>query len=235
METCCVLFFRGLDPDSFIISGLVAGALVAGRCVSLPSVRCFWTEVRPFLLSMSITNHKTTEPPQITLRCFSSSLAVRLSIPSAMFSTNPENWGPLRDLHQDFGFLLVFEHVNIVDHGDEVEAAVAMTMEHANKGGKYSCRCRRGGKTSMLHAVASRLSHRVDRKTHVIYIMMNEGSTYLVGAEDAYQAILGHALPTSLLALTLWRVLLDSWTDILILASLTIVCEREKAFSSSTS
>jgi hypothetical protein len=85
-----------------------------------------------------------------------------------------------------------------VDHG-EFEAVVAMTMEHANKGDTSGFsrpealvlqRCRRAGKTFMLHAVASRLLTRVDNETHVISITMNSDSHYQASTDDAYQAIL---------------------------------------------
>lgn len=43
----------------------------------------------------------------------------------------------------------------------------------------------------LLHYVTSKLSLQVDEETHVIFLTLCDDSGYLVGLEDAYQAILG--------------------------------------------
>jgi len=114
-----------------------------------------------------------------------------------MFSINPQQWGRHRNHFDEFGQLL--EYVNAVDHG-EFDTAVQLAIEHANHSDKGPARpaalvlqrCRRGGKTFMLHAVAAKLTLKVDiNQTHIIFITLNSDSRYLVGEEDAYQAILG--------------------------------------------
>lgn len=112
-----------------------------------------------------------------------------------IFRINKEEWGPKRNLHAEFGRLL--EHVNAINHG-EFEKARDLLLEQAGRDdneGVARCkafalqRCRRGGKTFMLHSVAAKLTGKVDRSTHVIFISMNSTSRYIVG-EDAYNAIL---------------------------------------------
>jgi len=94
------------------------------------------------------------------------------------------------------------EDVNVVNHG-EFEEAVEMAMEHAidcdASGGSRPSplvlqRCRRGGKTFMLHFLASRLEWVVrndaESQAHVIFITMNSDTRYSQEVEDAFQAIL---------------------------------------------
>mmetsp|Transcript_24515 Transcript_24515/g.58165 ORF Transcript_24515/g.58165 Transcript_24515/m.58165 type:complete len:577 (+) Transcript_24515:284-2014(+) len=113
-----------------------------------------------------------------------------------MFRINEDEWGPKRNLDAEFGFLV--ERVNAINHG-EFEKAVEMLLEEASRDdahGEARCstfalqRCRRGGKTFMLHNVASKLTQKIDDETHVIFISLNSTSRYIAG-EDAYQAILG--------------------------------------------
>jgi hypothetical protein len=87
--------------------------------------------------------------------------------------------------------------VNAVNHG-EFESAVDALVEQA--GIDESCsanraiplaiqRCRRGGKTFMLHAIASMINNergnRLDRETHVIFISLNNVTPYSSDVEDS--------------------------------------------------
>jgi len=114
-----------------------------------------------------------------------------------MFRITPEQWRTHRDLDKEFGWLV--EHVNPVNHG-EFETAVEKAMQQAKLSDASGFvrpaalvlqRCRRGGKTFMLHAIAKRLSNLRDSETHVIFITFNSDSRYEIGKENAYQAILG--------------------------------------------
>jgi hypothetical protein len=114
----------------------------------------------------------------------------------ASFALEAVIWGPHRNHNQDFGKLV--QYVNPVNHG-EFEAAADKVIENAGYGDSKTPerpsafamqRCRRGGKTFMLHAVASRLTTRVDNETHVIFITMNDTTMY-DSEENALQAILG--------------------------------------------
>ena len=85
------------------------------------------------------------------------------------------SWGPKRNLDHEFALLL--NYVNAVNHG-EFESAVKAVLQQAEKGGADGgarCsafalqRCRRGGKTFMLHNLASQLSQQSDQETLVIF------------------------------------------------------------------
>jgi hypothetical protein len=121
------------------------------------------------------------------------------------FQIDDSKWGlNRRDLERENARLT--EKVRAVNHG-EFEEAVTMAMKHANdyydaRGGSRPSplvlqRCRRGGKTFMLHSVAARLQQVVrndkDSKAHVIFISMNSDAVdtrYDPEVEDALQAIL---------------------------------------------
>jgi hypothetical protein len=95
----------------------------------------------------------------------------------------------------------MLRHVNAVNHG-EFEKAVKLLIQQANTVDAVGPmrasalaiqRCRRGGKTFMLHAVASMLvTNRtvVDDGIQVLFISMNSTSAYNPDGEDAYTAIL---------------------------------------------
>jgi hypothetical protein len=90
--------------------------------------------------------------------------------------------------------------VNAVNHG-EFERAVTLLVQQAgiSDEGSTRClalalqRCRRGGKTFMLHAVASQLSAHFElqqqQQTHVLLITMNIPSSYDPTSENAHTAI----------------------------------------------
>jgi hypothetical protein len=89
--------------------------------------------------------------------------------------------------------------VNAVNHG-EFEMATTQLIQQAeikDKGSERSSaiaiqRCRRGGKTFMLHAVLAQLSKHAELQedTRIVFISMNSTSQYTPTEEDAYTAIL---------------------------------------------
>jgi hypothetical protein len=112
----------------------------------------------------------------------------------------PSNPNPDRNFQAEYEELLRIGAVNAVNHG-EFEEAVTLVIEQARKEDKGRARasalaiqrCRRGGKTFMLHAVASMLvTNRtvVDDGIQVLFISMNSTSAYNPDGEDAYTAIL---------------------------------------------
>ena len=113
------------------------------------------------------------------------------------FRIDPEHWSPTRDLQEEFRYLV--KYFNPVDPG-ELDKAVTMVLQEARKskagGGPRPSslvlqHCRRGGKTFMLHAIASRLAQMMyTQKQHVIFVSMNSTSKFLGKLEDAFQAIL---------------------------------------------
>lgn len=110
-----------------------------------------------------------------------------------MFHLDPETWAPRRDHYGEFGKLV--EDVNAVNHG-EFETAVSAILEEAkvsDVGGKPATlaiqRCRRGGKTFMLHALAARLQTKVDNETFVIFVSLNNATPYAEFEQEADEVI----------------------------------------------
>jgi len=113
------------------------------------------------------------------------------------FVIDPNVWRPRRDLHGDFSNLV--EYVNVVDHG-EFQKAVDSILFHASRSDDNPChpkslalqRCRRGGKTFMLHAIGKRLSHSqvvIGNEIKIFFITFNRDSK-LSCEESPLQAIL---------------------------------------------
>jgi len=158
----------------------------------MPHRRAFSTDARFLMLTFSFPLAFLRLSGN--LRCAMEAQVAETGAPR-VFSI-PQQWRPHRDLHRDFACLV--EDINAVNHG-EFETAVDMAIKHADYGDRHGPerpaalvvqRCRRGGKTFMLHHVAAKLTQRVDEKTHVIFLTMNTHSRHLVGKEDACQAIL---------------------------------------------
>lgn len=86
-------------------------------------------------------------------------------------------------------------NVNAVNHGEFEEAANQLFDISEKADGVVRCpvlaiqRCRRGGKTFMLHAVASILSKRHCATHHVILISLNSDTRFMA-EESTYTAIL---------------------------------------------
>ena len=113
----------------------------------------------------------------------------------------PEEVDPARNFNAEFNRLCT--KVNPVNHG-EFEMTVNALVEEASVDESASTvrarplalqRCRRGGKTFMLHAVASRLSllrktNQLPADTHIIFISLNSGTAFAPMLETAYGAIL---------------------------------------------
>lgn len=104
-----------------------------------------------------------------------------------------------RDFGAEFQRMLDFVNVNEVDHGEFERAAdlvIAQSCRIDDAGQRPAAvaiqRCRRGGKTFMLHAVASLLCEKAKLQQHtsqVIFISMNSSTPYDPIREDPYQAI----------------------------------------------
>lgn len=106
-----------------------------------------------------------------------------------------------RDFQAEFDSMLRKGQVNAVDHGDFEHAATQLIQEASvvdvmgRRRAKALAiqRCRRGGKTFMLHGAASKLSGELQSSalsgTRVIFISMSSITGYTNG-EDAYAAIL---------------------------------------------
>ncbi|CAB9518342.1 expressed unknown protein [Seminavis robusta] len=112
----------------------------------------------------------------------------------------PQDAEPTRDYSAEFQRLCT--NVNPVNHG-EFEGTVSAVIEEAARDESASStracpvaiqRCRRGGKTFMLHAVASILErckgNRLPAETMIIFISLNSVTPYNVAQETAYDAIL---------------------------------------------
>lgn len=102
-----------------------------------------------------------------------------------------------QDHRSNFDVICAAEQVRPVNHG-EFETAVKYVLDAVgsqDKGARervYSLaiqRCRRGGKTFMLSAVAAALSNKVQEGTHIISISLNDTSPYMA-SENALDAIL---------------------------------------------
>jgi len=103
-----------------------------------------------------------------------------------------------RDFGEEYGLML--QHVNEVNHG-EFEEAAELVIEQSNfiedqtperPTAVAIQRCRRGGKTFMLHAVAALLQDKANRGEHcsrVIYISLNSDTAFDPRQETAYGAI----------------------------------------------
>jgi len=110
----------------------------------------------------------------------------------------PRHPKPDRDFQAEFDRLMREGQVNAVNHGEFEHAATQLILEASvvdvgRKRAKALAiqRCRRGGKTFMLHGVASKLSGDQSSVsgTRVIFISMNSITGYTNG-ENAYTAIL---------------------------------------------
>lgn len=114
------------------------------------------------------------------------------------FVIDPENWRSRRDLDKEFGWLI--EEVGEVDHG-EFQKGVDCIVEMARCSDKHGKnrpeplalqRCRRGGKTFMLHALRKRLATNIsDTETHIIFISFNSVTNYVYTQEHPLEAVLG--------------------------------------------
>jgi len=112
----------------------------------------------------------------------------------------PQGCPPLRDLEAAFNRFLA--HVNVVNHGEFEEAAKLVIRQSKNVYDQTPSRptaiaiqrCRRGGKTFMLYAVATMLqqmSKRREHNSHVILISFNGDTPFSPDTEkNAYHAIL---------------------------------------------
>lgn len=105
---------------------------------------------------------------------------------------------PGRKFVEEYDKLLEESDVNAVNHG-EFENTVLELIAQAKIGdfGRQRTkaiaiqRCRRGGKTFMLYAVAARLEQQLQSsRTHVIFISLNSVTPLTPSSEDAYTAIL---------------------------------------------
>ena len=102
-----------------------------------------------------------------------------------------------RDFQAEFQGLLQTGQVNAVNHGEFEQAAAQLVHEASviDSGLKRAKalaiqRCRRGGKTFMLHGVASKLQQTMSLETtRIIFISLNSITGYMNG-EDAYVALL---------------------------------------------
>ncbi|KAL3911917.1 MAG: hypothetical protein SGILL_007093 [Bacillariaceae sp.] len=108
---------------------------------------------------------------------------------------------PGRKFAEEYNKMLLAGDVNAVNHG-EFESTVSELMDQAEivdiekKRTKATIaiqRCRRGGKTFMLHAVAAMLEQRLLQQqpgtTHVIFISLSSITPLMPHSEDAYNAI----------------------------------------------
>jgi hypothetical protein len=110
------------------------------------------------------------------------------------FVIDPNNWVHHRNHNQEFAYLV--ENINVIDHG-EFDAAARRALKEAERHGESQerpaalalQRCRRGGKTFMLYAVASKLSFLTDSDTHVLFVSLNNDTPYEVD-EKPLDAIL---------------------------------------------
>jgi len=112
----------------------------------------------------------------------------------------PEDAEPTRDYSAEFQRLCT--NVNPINHGEfegTVSAVIEMAARDESESSTRACpvaiqRCRRGGKTFMLHAVASILErckgNRLPAETMIIFISLNSVTPYNVAQETAYDAIL---------------------------------------------
>ena len=112
----------------------------------------------------------------------------------------PQDAEPTRDFSAEFQRLCTT--VNPVNHGEFEGTALALVEEAAidesestNRARPLAIqRCRRGGKTFMLHAVASMLEsykgNRLPTETKIIFISLNSVTPYTFAQETAYDAIL---------------------------------------------
>ena len=112
----------------------------------------------------------------------------------------PSTGFPKTDHVYEFEEICKEGNVNAVNHGEFEDAAdqIFAIAERVDRGGTIAVercpvlaiqRCRRGGKTFMLHAVASLLSKRHEQTNHVILISLNGETRYMAG-ESPYTAIL---------------------------------------------
>jgi signal recognition particle subunit SEC65 len=95
--------------------------------------------------------------------------------------------------------LAAADQINVVDHGEFESAVEELKMQAEVEDDDHPDfqkatvlavqRCRRGGKTSMLHKIAAQISTELPLNSRVVFIYLNSVSTY-DSFENAYTAIL---------------------------------------------